>query len=182
MHGNFRLLDEEIMMRCMSWGECEEWVRQRVPTGTVLEPGSPLRAFLRMGYKSMRQRHPKDSGAKTSVAKQLCGFVSEDRPSFVCVDNCDIWPSSGHLPLLARLRESLGERRSINEFPGHIFEASERDDAISLVMLAMQFYWDCWVVSDDARRIAFVSHDEFFNFFSPEEGLIQKYQASVRGG
>ncbi len=60
-----------------------------------------------------------------------------------------------------RFRMSYGERRGLIDSPGHIFEKTEIEDAISFVILAVLFLGDCYVVTPKHSKFLFFSHDEY---------------------
>jgi hypothetical protein len=78
-----------------------------------------------------------------------------------------IWPSSEHMPIFARFREAIGERRGLSDAPGHIVTLSDRDDAVSVLSLALLFFWDCHVLSGDGHLVFSCSHDEWCAFLLP---------------
>ena len=54
----------------------------------------------------------------------------------------------------------------LEETPGHIFDSTETDDPASLVILSLEFYWDCLIVAAERPVICLLSHDEYCAFFS----------------
>ncbi len=115
--------------------------------------------------------YPKDTGAKVSLACHLLSLVACEPESLILLDDWDVWPSSQHLPLLTRFREALGEHRSLIEAPGHIITASDKDDAISIVITALLFIWDCYGISSSGRDVFYFSHDEYCYFASRDAAV-----------
>jgi hypothetical protein len=76
------------------------------------------------------------------------------------IDDWSVWPSGEHLPLFTRLRQACGERRSLGEVPGHVFEAGEDEDGISFLVIATLFLWDYSLYSESGIVID-ASNDEF---------------------
>ena len=76
------------------------------------------------------------------------------------VTDWGVWPSSEHMPLAEGLRRGLGEERSIHEAPGCVAMLGEDDQALSVLITAVLFLWDCWLLSPNGRLAAFFSHDE----------------------
>ena len=90
--------------------------------------------------------------------------------------NWEIFPSSGHVPLLLRLRQALGEPRPVEEFPACIFAVNEADDAISVMLLSILFFWDCLVVPASGDPVFYASHDEFCDFFTRSDGTMGRVE------
>lgn len=101
--------------------------------------------------------------------------VFEDCPVICLIENHDIWPSSCHKPLLARLRQALGEDSDPVSKPGYLFEPHEGDDAVSVMVLAALFFWDCLIVSCGGRGCAYISHDEFFEIGLRDPAAADKF-------
>lgn len=74
-----------------------------------------------------------------------------------------VWESSSHLPLLSRWRESFGERRALVDAPGHLFGPDESDDAVSIIVMALEFFWDAVIVGTSGTRVVRLSHDEYLD-------------------
>jgi hypothetical protein len=62
-----------------------------------------------------------------------------------------VWPSGEHVPLMIRLRQALGESRTIEDAPAQLIEVESKDDGESIVILNCLFLWDCWILSESTR-------------------------------
>ena len=71
------------------------------------------------------------------------------------------------MPLFARFRQAFGEMRPLIEAPSHLIEPGELDEAISVLAMALLFFWDCYVFSEHRGPVFFCSHDEWIGFFIP---------------
>lgn len=71
-----------------------------------------------------------------------------------------VWPSSGHMPLCTRFRQALGCATPLEITPGHLIQAQEVDDAVSLMCIGLLFYWDCYFLSSSSKDCLFISHDD----------------------
>jgi hypothetical protein len=71
------------------------------------------------------------------------------------------------MPLFTRLREALNESRPLLEAPGQLVKADDFDDALSVLVLALLFGWDCHVFSAAPGAVFFCSHDGWDGFFVP---------------
>jgi hypothetical protein len=102
---------------------------------------------------------PPDSGRKIAlVAGELRAF--ESVPEYlVWITEWGVWPSSERPHIFDRFRASYGEHRTLADVPGHAFQATEYEDAQSLVTLCVLFLWDVFVVAPGCAVLHF-SHDE----------------------
>src|SRR5947207_9240523 len=114
-------------MKCTARPGCVDWMRQQLPPGVGFGSSSFLPDLPSIGYRAVRLPFPKDSGSKVFLAKCLAECCGQPPSLLVYPTNVHIWPSSGHLPVLSRLRQAWGEPRSIDEYPGHVFASDERD-------------------------------------------------------
>jgi len=112
-----------------------------------------------------------DASAKFKIpedAQRQVNFVSgymqafRDEPTFLMwLDDWDVWPSGQRMHIFDRFRMSYGEHGPLFQSPGHLFEESEIEDAVSFVTLAVLFLWDCYVVTPKRKKLLFFSHDEY---------------------
>ena len=133
-------------------------------------------------FESAKFPLPKDSGRKVALTRLLLGQFSNEGEVLIWLKNLDVWPSSGHEPLLVRLRESLGCKQTIEESPGHLFSAAELDDALSFLILSAEFFWDCLVVDPDLQVTIFFSHDEFYLVACKEKRRLIQIQEILENG
>ena len=110
--------------------------------------------------------YPPDSGAKVRLARWLFSLIASEPETLVLVDDWAVWPSSQHMPLFDRFRQSLGEFRPLIEAPGHLITAADADDGRSVIALSLFFIWDCFGISASGRDAFKVSHDEYCWFAS----------------
>ena len=103
---------------------------------------------------------PEDAGARTSLARILYPSA-EDGETLIWTTDWSIWPSGEHLPLMRRLREALGEKRTVFDAPAQLVGSESIDDGLSLLVLNVLFLWDCWLISSRGEYVAFFSHDEW---------------------
>ena len=81
------------------------------------------------------------------------------------ISRWSVWPSSEDWPKFYALRGANGERRLIDDTPGHIFEASEGALLVTFVTLVFQNGWDSFVLTASNSHLNPVrlrlSHDEW---------------------
>src|SRR4051794_19333174 len=126
---------------CLRWFERHEGLNRKFATALDLFSAIPFRELTGVRYTV-----PIDSGHKVALARALFWQLKPEASVLVWLRNWMVWPSRAHLPMAMRLREALKCRESLDDAPGHLFEAAELDDAISLLILGLEFTWDCLVV------------------------------------
>ena len=129
-----------------------------------------------LGYQAASSPFPADSGRKTAWAKEIYELFRTEDDILIYLNRFQPFPSSGHLPLLRRLRQALGEVRSLEEYPGHLFSKSEADDIVSLMVLSLQFFWDCLVVPDSGKVVLSISHDEHCDCLASDQAALSQFQ------
>jgi hypothetical protein len=159
-------------MRFLSPTQWQDWCAKH---GIPLRNAGWLRPALNTGlYHAAEVAYPTDSGKKVCLARQLVAFVASEGESLLLLDDWRVWPSSQHLPLLTRLREALGEQRPLIEAPGHLVDAADADDAVSLVAMSLLFFWDCYGLSATGRDGFYVSHDEYCRVVSRDAAVVTR--------
>jgi hypothetical protein len=95
----------------------------------------------------------------------FAGFLTSSLGPFdeclLWVTQSGVWPSSENLHLFYRVRESYGERRLLEDAPGHLFLKHELADLTTFVQLGLSGGWDFYLIPTPTYAAAFVSHDEF---------------------
>src|SRR6266705_5728301 len=134
-------------MKFLSVNECTAWCRQhRYEVSEREGHNSPYPELSDSEFHRIEYELPDDSGSKVALARMT--FESFDKPGEVLLwlRAWEVWPSSGHLPLFMRLRQSFGADCSIFETPGHLVPWAEQDDALSILVISLEFFWDCFVL------------------------------------
>lgn len=83
-----------------------------------------------------------------------------------------LW-SGGFDAVWMALREGSGESRPIIEAPGHLFGADEAELAAEMVRLALASSFDAHLVSIPAAVVAYTSHDEYMEVYTPESSSLK---------
>ena len=105
---------------------------------------------------------PADAGARVALARVLWEASGSGVPEvLVWVTDWGVWPSGEYPPLAEAARRGLGADRPLAESPGHLVRLGEDDAGLSVLVLAVLFLWDCWVLPAGRRPAVFVSHDEY---------------------
>jgi hypothetical protein len=145
-------------LRFLTNEECRSWAsRRQFPLGQ-----SPKSILAERPPFSVRDFGiPQDAGARVALVRSVWDSVGRGRPeTLLWVTDWSVWPSSEHMPLATALRRGLGEERSLIDAPGCMARLGEDDDAMSVLVTAVFFLWDCWLLEADGRLAAFFCHDE----------------------
>jgi hypothetical protein len=162
----------------------DEWQAWCITRSVPVEEGNwPSPEFYGQddGYHVVELPYPADSGAKVAMARRLMTLVQSKAETMILVDEWDVWPSSGHLPLMSRFREALGEYRPLIEAPGHLVPRSHVEDGISIVAMALLFVWDCYGISANGSHAFFISHDEYCYLASRDKGQAEQVRSEWAG-
>jgi hypothetical protein len=104
----------------------------------------------------------------------LTSYLQPFRECLLWVTEWGVWPSSENLHLFYRLRESYDERRSLHDAPGHSFLGYENADLTTYIQVALQFGWGFYLVTSPSHHSAFVSHDEYVDFYTDDPDVAEK--------
>ena len=158
-------------MRFLTYNECAEWCSRRsYPTrqidGYVVGPDPDIQS---PPFHLVEFPPPVDSGRKVAFARFLQSLIDPAPELLYWLGDWAVWPSSQHMPLFSRFRQALGEHRPLIEAPGHLLTPDEADDAISILIVSLQFVWNCHVLTASGRDVIFVSHDDISPVRQPRE-------------
>lgn len=104
---------------------------------------------------------PSDAGKRVYLVGQAVKAFADEPLFLVWFDDWSVWPSGQRMHVFERFRMSYGEARHLIDSPGHLFDQTEIEDAISFVTIAALFLWDCYVVSRSLGKLLYLSHDEY---------------------
>jgi len=159
----------------MSNEESLKWLeRRQLPTPEFATAEDLFAAIPFREVTALQYTIPTESGRKVALARGLFWQLKPESNVLVWLRNWIVWPSRAHIPLVLRLRQALGCEQSLEEAPGHLFEASEVDDAISLLILSLEFSWDCFLFDANRRFMCFVSHDEYLVLMGTDQSLVNR--------
>lgn len=83
------------------------------------------------------------------------------------------------MPLFTRFRLALGESRPLIDAPGHLLTPADVEDAVSIVVVSLQFFWNCHILTSSGRDAVFVSHDEVGWFASRDESVAESMRQKI---
>ena len=145
-------------MQFLSVEQCRAWASQRGHRVNVAF-GHPVASEL---TPSLRFAIPQDAGARVALARLLWEEAGDGAPeALLWITDWGVWPSGEHPPLVEAARRGLGAERALADSPGHLVHAGEDEEGLSVLVLAVLFLWDCWLLSAAQRPAVFVSHDEY---------------------
>ena len=160
---------------CLAWSEQHGYKIPEYPSGF-----SHLN-FTALNLEGTEFQLPEDSGSKVALAKMVTETLVTAPEVLLWVSDWQIWPSSGHLPLFDRFRQVHGERRTLSDSPGHLAGCTEVDDIISILVVSMEFFWNCLAITSTGDAAFFTSHDEFFKFFA-EPPILREFRKKLESG
>lgn len=166
-------------MKAITRNECIDWLRfhyTRESMQFVNWQGQ------RAKTPQIKYAFPADSGKKVALARKIYRYFEDSSNTLIWVKEWNIFPSSSHLPLLMSTRMALGEFRSLDEASGHLFASTERQEAISILILGLEFFWDCIVASQDQGIICEISHDEYYCFYGENQSKLTEIDKSLASG
>jgi hypothetical protein len=122
---------------------------------------------------------PTDSGRKVAFSRFLYSQIDPAPELLFWLGDWAVWPSSQHMPLFTRFRQALGESRPLIDAPGHLLTPEEADDAVSILLVSLQFVWNCHILTSSGRDAVFVSHDEFGWFASRAASVAESVRQKI---
>jgi hypothetical protein len=143
---------------------------------------------LNLSDNSWKQRYgdglssfaiPADTGKKTGLAKLLADVAANGSESLVWVTGYGIWPSSENMALFDGYRKSLGENRSIDEAPVHVFSSKELRELECILALALYFFWDALLLDHSQGVLIELSHDEIMDVRATDKDIFERLLANV---
>jgi hypothetical protein len=145
-----------------------------MPVGQYPTPAAFFHDMPFPHVASIRFSLPKLSGQKVAMARRLIGLWAPKGETLVWLRNWIVFPSAGHMPLVTTLRRGMGCTEPLEDSPCHLFGENETDDAVSLLITSLMFFWDCFIADSDQRLLCFVSHDEFLLLMSKDQAFLEE--------
>lgn len=159
-------------MEFLEDNQIAEWASERaLPRGPGLEVVLPaFETRYRSTYADGRR-----SGREALSAADLVARLEAWDECLVWIRSWGIWASGEDWPEFYAWRGGLGERRSLEKAPGHLFERDEGQPLVELLTLVMQNAWDADVLCARAgradRAFARISHDEWYEIRDAASGM-----------
>lgn len=138
-------------MKCITHDESLAWMQAHGLDSLGVHQQMSSRWSLRI---------PGDSGRKISLARSVLDWFPQT-DCLLLVKCWGIWPSAENPRLCQLVRCALGENRPLQDAPGHLFHAIERDDLECVLDLCLYNFWDAILVTSEASSLVTLSHDEW---------------------
>jgi hypothetical protein len=150
-------------VRFFELNEIWEWCAERgieVEDRTLPAADSRLSHVARTQYASGQR-----SGREGAVAARCVRALGEWDECLLWITQTGIWSSSEDWPAYYAMRGARGERRSIENAPGHCFEDGEEAPLTQFLTAVMENGWDAYVMpavrgAETGVRLR-ISHDEY---------------------
>lgn len=143
-------------MRFYTQDECRLWLSERKRRNPDLLPNIHIE----------RVKFPPEPYRIFYVAHWMAAALNHRRPILLHITEWGIWPSSENWHLYYRLRQTYGDKRQLQEAPGHLFLEHETEDLASFLQLSMLNGWGGYFLTGANYVNAFFSHDEYIDFFA----------------
>ncbi len=104
---------------------------------------------------------PSDAGARVALVVGKFENFKNENETLIWIKDWSIWKSGERMHIFDRFRLSYGEQRSLCDAPAGIIHVNEYEDGLSIVVCAVLFLWDCYILNKKGSKILFYSHDEF---------------------
>jgi hypothetical protein len=122
---------------------------------------------------------PADTGKKTGLAKLLADVAGGGSECLVWITGYGVWPSSENMALFDGYRKSLGENRSVDEAPVHVFSNKDLKELESITALALYFFWDALLLDQSQGILIEISHDEIMDVRATNKDLFERVEANL---
>lgn len=152
-------------MQFLTPAECAQWLADRNRVRPA-HANSPFRT---------RIDFPKAACRFHWFSHQIAQRHGE--PCLMWLEEWGIWDQNLHL--YYRLRESYGDRRLLEDAPGHLFLGHEAEDLATMLQVAMLNGWGGYVLAHMNYVNAYFSHDEYIDLFSDEQSLIESLKSEL---
>ena len=141
-------------MHALTKSECQEWCSAHQIAldhrGLPLIPADASPMF----------ELPGDAGQRVAMAKSHFEPMRGVDEVLIWIEDWGVWPSGEHMPMFTRFREGIGIRDGLIKRCGHLVRAEDFEDGLSVILFAVLFLWDCYVLPSSGREFVFYSHDE----------------------
>ncbi|MBX3356391.1 MAG: hypothetical protein KF724_11915 [Phycisphaeraceae bacterium] len=152
-------------MEFLSFNEAWTWCAEH---GFELTPGlRPVRPPAATRRERIPYAQGKRSGHEADAARQCIAALGSWDECLLWVTEWGVWPSGEDWPRYYAARGGRGERRSLEDAPGHLFRAGEQDALLEFLTQVLEHAWDAHVLPaiagrrTDAQGVA--SHDEYID-------------------
>lgn len=111
-----------------------------------------------------------DSAKSRELAAKLTATLGAWDECLVWATDWDVWPDVENWPRYYAWRDTFGERRSVGEAPGHLFEPNDSLALTDLLTHVIECGWDATILPSKGRDATGIrvrtSHDEWIELLS----------------
>jgi hypothetical protein len=147
--------------------ECDEWLTERKRLIPDIANAKP----------TLRLKYPSSPHRMYSWAHWMASSITYNDRCLLWITEWGIWFENLHL--YYRLRQSYHDMRLIHDAPAHLFLAHETIDLASFLQIAMLNGWGGYVLPAANYVNAFFSHDEYIDFYSDDNSLIDQVRNAL---
>ena len=149
-------------MRYLAVNEIWEWcAERRIPLEAEDSRPAPD-AGLTQHVKRVFAPHGA-TGREPTVAREAIAELAPWDECLLWVVLTGVWPSSEDWPAYYQVRGERGERRSLEDAPGHLYQLADLPLLVRDLAQLMGFGWEAYVLAcrgtEPPERRLFVSHD-----------------------
>lgn len=150
-------------MQVITKAEFKDWLENQKIVDSAVDYIDSTNYHFKQSY-----RIPNDSGRKSALANCIVRLFTSASEICMFVHEYGVFPSCEIRDLFDGYRNHLGEERTLEEAPGHIFSKDELREFVSLLSCVLYFSWGCHIISQDNGVYLKVSHDEYFDVMTNE--------------
>jgi len=134
-------------------------------------------------FQALRFAYPHEPAARLFwISRCLIDAVGYWEEALLWVTLTGVWASSENTHLYYRLRESYGDRRHLDQAPGHLALRHEGEDLKTLVHLCLLFGWNAFLLTDRDDARVFLCHDEYAEVAVPDGKSIETLRTYLESG
>jgi len=125
---------------------------------------------------------PKDSGAKTALARLLTAIFAslQNLEVILFISEWGVWPSSENMELFDSYRLAKGEHRELQEAPIHRFTSATDPALTGILCLALYFVWDVELFDLEGKCSVSLSHDEWLEIRTTDPSILEICDLAVQ--
>ena len=130
-------------------------------------------------WASVRFAFPAEHPRLNWFASWLVLTVPGIEARLLWIRETGIWESSENWALINGLRRSYGESRAVADAPALVAAATEVEELSAFTLVALVSGWDAELLgTNDLIRI-WISHDEWVEFRSRDQGMLDQITAEL---
>jgi hypothetical protein len=154
-------------MKILNSHACREWCYRHGFSVDALGKTEPEHDWIVKERFSI----PPDAGKKIAFGQSLPSLVALSADSLLWITQTGVFPSCEYVPLFDGYRRGLGIKEGVRESPGHCMDGTDNASFVSILILALLFFWDFSIFDCDRAMVLSFSHDEVCDVCCQERSL-----------